>query len=106
MTRLARILCTLYGLAAVWLAWLTLTTYSHVPLWATVANVAASLTSVTAIANTSADADDLRELRAELEHALRPAPGPQPTVDHGRLTDAERAVFDEIEAHYRKDEAA
>jgi len=97
VTRLARILCTLYGLAALWLAWLTLTTYSHVPLWVSVLNFAASLTSIAAISNTSADADDMRDLRTQLEHASRPAPEPpQPAVDPLVIPDDERARFDEI----------
>ena len=101
MTRLARILCTLHTASATWLAWLTLTTYNHVPLWATVLNFAASLTNVAAIANLSADADDMRDLRAELERALRPAPDPpQPAIDPLVIPDDERARFDEITAGF------
>jgi len=100
VTRLGHILCTLYGLAALWLAWLTLTTYSHVPLWVSILNFAASLVLVAAISNTSADADDLRELRTQLEHASRPAPEPQPTIDPLVIPDDERARFDEITAGF------
>jgi hypothetical protein len=106
VTTLARTLCTLYALTALWLAWCTIQTFGHVPVWASILNFTASLTSVMAIANTSADADDMHDLHRQLEHAAQPAPKPQPTVDPPALTDAERAAFDEIEAHYRKDEAA
>lgn len=96
MTRLARILCTLHTASATWLAWLTLTTYSHAPAWANVLNFAASLTNVAAIANLSADADDMHDLRVQLERALRPAPVTDPLV----IPDDERARFNEITAGF------
>jgi len=100
VTRLARTLCTFYAASALWLGWLTLTTYSHVPLWVSILNFAASLVLVAAISNTSADADDLRDLRTQLEHASRPAPEPQPAVDPLVIPDDERARFNEITAGF------
>lgn len=102
MTRLARTLCVFYTGAALWLAWLTISTFGHWPLWASILNFAFSICAVMAVVNTSADADDMRDLRVQLERATRPAP----PADTTSLTQAEAQAFAEIEAHYRKDEAA
>lgn len=94
MSRLARSLCTLYGATALWLAWCTVTTFGYAPLWASTANFAASIVCVIAIVNTSADADEHRALRVQLERATRPAEPP------AILTPGEQAVFDQIAGAY------
>lgn len=108
MSRGSRALCALHTLAALWLAWLTVNTWSHAPLWASVLNCAASIVCVMAVVSESDHTDVQRDLRVQLERATRatltePA---APPADDTRLTLAEEQAFAEIEAHYRKDEAA
>lgn len=93
MTHYARLLSTLYAATALWLAWLTVQTWGQTPTWVSLLNTAASITAVCAGFRESEHADDLRDLRAELERAARP--------DHGDplvIPPSERAEFERITA--------
>ncbi|GGM07035.1 hypothetical protein GCM10010099_23820 [Streptomyces cinereus] len=102
-------LSTLYTLTALWLAWLTVNTWSHAPLWASVLNLAASIVAVMAVVAESDHTDVQRDLRAQIERATRatltePA---DPPGDPLVIPESERAVFDEITAGFNdKDQTA
>jgi hypothetical protein len=100
MNNHGRALCTLYTAVTLWIAWCTVQTFGHVPLWTSITMAAASVAPICAGLRESTHADELRALRVELERAARPA------VVRPVISQEERAVFDELVAGLGMDDAA
>jgi hypothetical protein len=99
MKPFARALAILYGLAFLWLVYLTCRTWQIVPVWVSVLIAAAALVCVIAAVRESEHADAQEDLREQIERAT--SPGFRPPGD-ARLTLAEEQAFAEIETHYRE----
>lgn len=108
MTRSARALTALYLAATVWLAYCTVQTWGRAALWASILTAAAGLTTIVAGLRESIHADDVREIRVQLERALRPAVmfDPRPVAERPVMTAAEEQVFEEIKANYKHGRSA
>jgi hypothetical protein len=100
MNNHGRALCTLYTAVALWITWCTVRTFGHVPLWTSITMAAASIAPICAGLRESSHADELRAVRVQLERAARPA------VITPVISQAERAVFDELVAGLGMDDAA
>lgn len=100
MTNQGRALCTLYTAVTLWLAYCTVQTWSHVPLWTSAIMAAASLITIVAGLRESTHADELRAVRVQLERAARPVQPKQV------ISPEERARFYEITAGLGMDDAA
>lgn len=98
MTTLARILITLYTGAAACLAAITLYSYCLVPLWASIANTAATVALLCAASHTYDDACEIRDMHARLDATARPATDYQPAYG---LSEAEQQAFEEIADHWK-----
>lgn len=95
-----RTLRTLYTITAGWLAWCTGATAGHVPAYISVTLAAAALAHVLFGVHAAGHADELRQLRVQLERAARSAT-PAPVISPGEL-----AAFEEIIAHYDTQDGA
>ncbi|MDX3759308.1 hypothetical protein [Streptomyces sp. AK02-04a] len=100
MTNHGRFLCAIYAAVTLWLTLCTIATFSHVPLWTSIIMAAASIATIVAGLRESTHADELRAVRVDLERAARPADA-TPVISQ-----AERAVFDELVAGLGMDDAA
>jgi hypothetical protein len=87
----ARTLTTLYTATTLWLAYCTIATWNHVPAWTTATMIAASLAPIAAGLRETFHADDMRNLRVQLERATRPA-GPAVT-----FTEAQRQLLNRLD---------
>ncbi|MEU0041036.1 hypothetical protein [Streptomyces sp. NPDC006333] len=103
MTPFARVLTALYVASAVWLAYCTVQTWGRAALWASILTAASGLATIVAGLRESSHADDVREIRVQLERALRPAVmfEPRPAAERPVMTAAEEQVFEEIKANYK-----
>ncbi|QDN57358.1 hypothetical protein [Streptomyces sp. S1D4-20] len=100
MTHAGRFLCAIYAAVTLWLTFCTIATFGHVPLWTSIVMAAASIATIVAGLRESTHADELRAVRVDLERAARPA-DVTPVISQ-----AERAVFDELVAGLGMDDAA
>ncbi|CAL9665983.1 hypothetical protein SUDANB145_07162 (plasmid) [Streptomyces sp. enrichment culture] len=72
MSNYARAVCAFYAALALWLTFCTVQTWGTAATWASLTMLSASGVPIVGILREHTHADDLRQLRAELERHARP----------------------------------